>query len=388
MIYNPINPADADEPFERLKRLRAECPVYRPFESVWVVADDASIRSVMRDHQAYSNYQNGTLVPMPDDELILSQLDPPRHTRIRRFFQAVLNPRAVASLEPLAVETCSSLIKGFAHRGEVDLMEEFAGPFPALMTIHLLGMDTDRLDDLKRWVDDFFAYCINGFDAIPSWEECKAYLHGLIEERRNAADPPDDFLSRLVEAEIEGSKLSDVDIRSILFIFNAGGLETTAGHLGSLVLSLIENDLWDTVRNDRSLVEPAIEESLRLDPPVAWMMRQTTSEQVLGGRTIPEGDRLFVAFQSANRDEAVWSDPESYRLDRENGRDHLAFGHGIHFCVGAPLARLEARIGLNALLDALPDLQLSPDFVYERHHSLMLRAPRHLPVTFTPNIER
>lgn len=384
-IYSPIEPSHAASPHDRLRTLRSTCPVYQPMDDTWVVTLDGLARDVLRDHKTYSSYQNGTLVPMPDEELLLSQVDPPRHTVLRRFFQAVLSPRAIASVEPYVEELCASLLNEIEANESTDLMDAFISQVPSRVTMRILGMDGTRLDDLRRWVDDFFTHAIFGLDAVPSWPECKAYLHALIAERREATERPDDFLTTLIEADIEGDTLTDVDIRSVLFIFLSGGIETTAGLLGNLVRRLIENDLWEAVRNDRSLVQAAIEESLRLDPPVAWMLRTATAGHDLHGQQIREGDRLFVSFQGANRDEAQWTAPDEFRLDREAGRDHLAFGHGSHYCVGAPLARLEARIALNALLDRFAALALADEFRFEKHGSFMLHGPVHLPVTVVPS---
>jgi cytochrome P450 len=325
--------------------------------------------------------------------------DPPAHTPFRRIFNRCLTPRAVQALKGDIERLAHDLVDAMADRGSGNFQELFASPLPMTIIARMIGVPEADLPLFRRMCDDLTATYNVPDPAVSAAPRTRLddYFQGHIDRRRqtlrasgaSAPGPehvggvlPDDLLSRLVVAESDGWRPTDDDLRLLLVLLLLGGLETSTALLTNVVWRLLEDrSRWEALRRDPSLIEIAVEESLRFDPPVLGLFRTPTREIDLHGVQIPAKAKVMLNFASANRDAPNGlEDPEQFRLDREADRvrQHLSFGFGVHFCPGAPLARLEGQISLRVLLERLPDLRL--DGPTERIEPFLLWGRGNLPV--------
>jgi cytochrome P450 len=272
-----------------------------------------------------------------------------------------------------------------AARGEMDVVRDLATPIPVTVIAELLGVAAERREDFKRWADDFVV-ALGGHPSPErsasmqrSTAEYLDYVGGVVEERR--ARPRDDLVSTLVHARAGEGTLGTQEVLSFAVLLLVAGIETTTNLIANAVAALLANpEELARVQRDPGLVPSLVEETLRFESPVQGLFRQTTEESVLAGRTLPKGATVYVLFASANRDEEHFPEPHRFDVAR-NPQDHLAFGHGIHFCLGAWLARLEARIALETLLARAPKLWSLEDEI-DWIPALFLRGPHRLRVGF------
>jgi cytochrome P450 len=311
--------------------------------------------------------------------------DPPEHTAFRQLFSRAFTPRTVEQLEEpvgaLADELLDEMLTA-PDRG-ADFHDAYACPLPTIVIARLLGIPTDDLARFKQMSNDLTA-TYNLPDARASAGPRAAfddYFAGIIAARR--AQPTDDLVSRLAAAEVDGRRLTDHELQWMLLLLLLGGNETSTALLTNVVWRLLEApERWDTLRSSPELVDVVVEESLRHDPPVLGLFRTPTRDVTLHGVTIPEKAKVMLCYASANRDDAVFDDPEEFRLDRapDDVRRHLSFGFGAHFCPGAALARLEARLTLERLVERAPGLRLAGPT--ERIVAFNLWGRRSLPVAW------
>jgi len=386
LCFNPLDPASYREPYARLAEIRRRCPVSEALPGHFFVATDGDARQVLLDFNTFSNAGNFQL-DHPDGEVdppTIVQLDPPRHNLFRRLVAAGLNPRAVRAAEPFVRETARQLVEKVQSDGRGDLMAFLAQPLPSEVIAHLIGVPAEHAPDFTRWTAEITSTVPRSFHHLQSWADFKAFIDRLIAERRADPSPPDDIVTRLLQAEEEGTRLDDGEIRMAIFQFIVAGNDTATRLIGNVVHELLRTrELWERVAADRSLIPTAIDESLRHDSPIQWVMRRCTTEAAIHGVKVEPGQRVLVGIGSANRDETVWADPDSFSLDRADVVDkHLAMGSGRHYCLGAPLGRLEARVALEALMDLLPSLALAEGFEIEFVESAMMRGPKRLDVVW------
>jgi cytochrome P450 len=323
------------------------------------------------------------------EEPALLFTDDPVHRRHRGLVQQAFSARRVAQLEEAIEQTAHEVIDGFIHRGSVELMSEYAQRLPLTVIADALGVPRADLPTFTAWSDAITAPVGRILDDAEqltnahSYVAFQRYFADEIDRRREHHS--DDLLGDLVRAELAGEeRLSTMELLGIITQILAAGNHTTAKCIGFTTMMLMQNpDLLDTVRSDSERMADVIEESLRLEAPVQLMGRITTREVELGGTVIPEKSLLMLAFGSANRDESVYPDPDSIRIDRPNVRKHLAFSTGPHHCLGAALARAEARIGLNTLLARTTDLRPEGEPM-QLEPSPILRGPATLRVAFRP----
>jgi cytochrome P450 len=280
------------------------------------------------------------------------------------------------------------LIDHFCAAGHADLVRQYTAPLPVRVLLEFIGLPATDAEFIKQWSHDHMLLAVPGLSAEQQLQAARTevafsrYADALIAERR--LHPRADLLSALMQAEVEGERpLDDVELNTLVQQLLFAGQETTTNLLSSTLHSLLrEPELWRALQADPSLVPNVVEEGLRHDAAIPGMFRTATQEVSIAGVVIPAGARLFVAFAAANRDDRVFAEPDRFDVHRVNADRHLSLGHGIHYCVGAVLARLEARIGLEVLLERLPDPRLAPAQRITYLPSLINRALQQLQVVW------
>jgi cytochrome P450 len=385
-IYDPLDPDQARDPWQRLDEVRRRCPVSEVRPGTYFLARDQDARATLRNHSALSNAGNFTLEPTdPDEALPLTRLDPPRHTKMRRLLLEAFTPRSIERLRPDIEAIAARLIDAFEDTDRIDLIAAFAGPLPATVISHLIGVPEQDRAQFLGWTQEMTSKLPMDSKATSAWPQFQAYLAEFIAARRSLAeDARDDLTTRLIHAEIEGERLTDDELLITIWQLLVAGIETTARLISLCVYELLRQpELWARVCVDPDLSASAIEESLRHDPPLQWVMRSCNADLSLGAVTIPTQSRIMIGLAAANRDAEAWRDPDAFILGRERADHHLAFGYGIHFCLGAPLARMEGVIALETLAARLPTLSLAPNFSYEPGRSPMFLGPTSLHVQWS-----
>jgi cytochrome P450 len=399
--YNPFLPAWRRDPYPCYRRLRETAPVYRsPLLGVTVLTRYDDVQAALRDprfsvrrseSRAFQRLDPfGSLSPdfqrMIERNLLM--LDPPDHTRLRGLVSKAFTPRVVERLRPRVEALVEELLDGVAAQGEMELVRDFAEPLPVIVIAELLGLPREDRAAFKRWADDLAVLVdplsvLGGLERVQrSFDELCAYLRQVFAARR--AEPKDDLISALVAAEDRGDALTEAELISTVTLILGAGHETTTNLLGNAVLALLRHPgERKRLQDDPSLCESAVEEFLRFDAPVQATDRVAREDVVIDGARVRAGEFAVLLLGAANRDPARFSEPDRLDLGRRDNR-HLAFGQGLHFCLGAPLARLEAQLAISALLRRFPDFDgerepaLRPSITLRGPVSLRLalRAPQ------------
>ena len=392
--FNPMDPEFVADPYPTYHRLRAEDPVHHSPLGFWVLTRYEDVSSVLRDPRfikeplaALVAARFGAEVPRGVGLSMLDR-DPPDHTRLRSLVSKAFTPRVVEGLRPRIQRIVDGLITRAEAAGSMDVIEEFAYPIPVNVICEMLGVPVADHERFKGWSLDI----ARGLDSIwlpPDSEVPRRsaaarhaisdYFRGLIAERRAA--PRGDLLSALIAAEDAGDKLNKEELLATCTLLLIAGHETTVNLIGNGVLALLRHPAeLSRLRETPGLITSAIEELLRYDGPVQRTARVAGADATIGGRTIAKGDMVMPFIGAADRDPAQFPDPDRLDLSRSDNR-HIAFGWGIHFCLGAPLARVEGQIALDALVRRLPGLELV-NHEPEYRQSLTLRGLKTLPVKF------
>src|SRR6185369_13337945 len=319
----------------------------------WGLLKYHDVYTALRDHETFSS--ESPVAGQFGPPLVLIQDDPPRHTRFRRIVNKAFTLKRVEALEPWITKIADELLEHIDNQ-ETDMVEAFTIPLPMRVIARLMGIPEEDYATFKRWSDAFLSTVgADRDDRMRNVQDMVAYFGQMAVARRTQG--ADDLITALVEAEIEGESLQDWEILGFCILLLIAGNETTTNLLSNLLNLLVDRpDLWQQLRNDRSLVETVIEETLRYESPVQRLFRTATRDLEFSGVKITKGDRITIFYGAANRDAAEFPNPDEFRLDRDL-RNHVGFGMGIHYCLGAPLARAEARITLNAFLDRFPILR-------------------------------
>jgi cytochrome P450 len=321
----------------------------------------------------------------PDTAIALPLLtdDPPRHTQLRAIVNKAFTTRALRDMERDVAAMVDEMLDALDPSQSIDIATDFTIPLPVAVIARLMGIPFERKDDFKRWSDALTgtSEAASMEERMPDIMEMAAYFQSLIPERRE--NPGDDLISKVVHAEVDGQSLSDMDIVGFNILLLIAGNETTTNLLCNLLHYLAEHpETWEELRCDPSLADAAIEEILRYDSPVHWVSRKATVDTTIHGQPIRSGETVYAVLGSANRDAGHYPNADIFRLDRQKSADHHSFGHGIHFCIGAPLGRLEARYGLQGLLRRFKSVRHTDGADNERTHSNMLRGFHHLWLDF------
>ncbi|MFD7028111.1 cytochrome P450 [Streptomyces sp. NPDC059917] len=395
----------ATDPYPAYAWLREHAPVHRTTlpsgVEAWLVTRYADARQALADQRLSKNpvhhaEPGKTGIPGERSAGLMTHLlniDPPDHTRLRRLVSKAFTPRRVAEFAPRVQELTDHLIDAFARKGEADLIHEFAFPLPIYAICELLGVPREDQDDFRDWAGMMIRHGGGPRGGVArSVKKIRAYLGELIHRKRD--DLGDDLISDLIRASDHGDHLTEAEATAMCFVLLFAGFETTINLIGNGTYALFRNPdqralLQESLAaGDRALLETGIEELLRYDGPVelaTW--RYATRPLTLGGQDIPAGDPVLVVLAAADRDPARFDDPDALDLSRSDNQ-HLGYGHGIHYCIGAPLARLEGQTALATLLTRLPDLELAvPPEELRWRGGLIMRGLRTLPVRFTtPNV--
>jgi cytochrome P450 len=391
----PAPRRDASDPFPWYRAMRAGAPVsYDAQYDTWHVFRYGDVQRVLSEYAAFSSASLGGGRPGPGRQAMtpigasLISTDPPRHRQLRALVSQAFTPRTIEALAPRITAVTHELLDRVAPAGAMDLVGDFAYPLPVIVIAQLLGIPPAERDRFKAWSDAVVTGASAGVGSAPpvtsgqAHREMAAYFVGLLEERRQR--PQDDLISALLAAEIDGQSLSVPELLGFCVLLLIAGNETTTNLIGNAVLCFEEHpEVAEALRADPALLPGAIEEVLRYRSPVQSMWRSVARETSLAGHTLREGQRVVAWIGSANRDEAVFDAPDRFVAGRAPNR-HLAFGAGVHFCLGAPLARLEARIALTALLERMPDLRRVADAPLTVVRSPIVYGVERLPVTFSP----
>jgi len=388
MNWSPFDPEVMTDPARGHQYLLNECPVHHcdifepPFYTLSRYAD---VEYALRDIETFSSYfGQGPRFTEPAGMLC----DPPQHTQYRKLIQQAFTPKAVAKLRPLVVPLANRLVDDIlAGEREFDLHDDLAFPLPVIIIAGMLGVPTEDLEDFKRW-SDMQVELMGSEDPSQYVDEqtrFQAYMHAHMMSRRSliesGAEVPEDLLTLVAGAKTDtGEYIPDGDALSMLNQLLVGGNETTTSLITNMIWRLLEvPSRWQEILDDESLIGAAVEESLRFDPPVLGLYRNTTRNVELHGQVIPEGSKVYINYAAANRDAGIFEKPDEFSLHRESKR-HMAFGLGVHFCIGAPTARLEAEVALSLLRQRVPDLRLLGDG--ERIGPFFLWGRRKLPLTW------
>jgi cytochrome P450 len=340
------------------------------------------VSQVLRDNHHFSSAVYSEVMGPVMGHSIL-EMDEPEHKIHRALVSQAFRQKALARWEEeLVGSVCDDLIDRFAGAGCVDLVRNYTFPFPVQVIARILGLPRADYPKFQRWSIELISVGWNWDRGIAASQRLRDYFKGVVDQRRR--EPQDDLISDLVCAEIDGQRLSDEELFAFLRLLLPAGGETTYRSSSSLLFCLLDNpDQLDAVRNDRSLLPQAIEEGIRYEPPLLFIMRSAITDVELGGMQVPAGSVISVCMGAANRDPSKFEDPDRFDIFR-GARQHISFGFGPHMCLGMHLARMETRVALNRLFDRLPNLRLDPEADDPHVHGLMFRSPQAVPVLFDP----
>lgn len=371
---------------EAYRWMRANEPVFRDRNGLAAATTYAAVIDAERNPELFSNA--GGIRPDQPGMPYMIDMDDPAHVLRRKLVNSGFTRKRVMDKVPSIVNLCDTLIDAVCERGECDFVRDIAAPLPMAVIGDMLGVLPTEREMLLKWSDDLVCGLSSHLDEtainmlMETFAAYTAFTMEVIAKRR--AEPTDDLFSILVNAEVEGQRMSDDEIVMETLLILIGGDETTRHTLSGGTDQLLRHrDQWERLVADQSLLPGAIEETLRWTSPVKNMCRTLTADTTFHGTDLKAGEKIMLMFESANFDEAVFENPDEFRIDR-NPNSHMAFGFGTHFCLGNQLARLELRLMLERLLTRLPDLRLADDKALPLRPANFVSGPEAMPVVFTP----
>lgn len=393
--FNPFTPAFNRDPHAAYRAAREEQPVfYSPVMNMWVVTRHEDLRAVMKDAQAFSSagaFSSASVVSPealrmlgglehPVYRYSLVNVDPPLHTRFRAHFQRAFSPRQVAILEPQIRELTHQLLAELRANRRAEVISGFCNQLPLLTICRLIGVPDEDAPAIKRWSTDYIRLQIPGWSVeeqrVIGQSVLDYYAYMLDMVRHYGRSPAENLISAALEArQSVAEPLSDEEIAGLTLNLVFAGHETTAALLGNTLYTLLsQRELWEYFAMHPERAAAAVDEFVRHGGPAFGLYRRTTRDVTLGEVTIPKDATVFIAFFAGNQDPAQFPEPERLDIERRNAASHVTFGHGIHYCIGAPLARLELRVVLEELPRTYPSLHLEPGQTFTPVPSFLLRS--------------
>ena len=392
---NRLDPATVHDPYPRYEQLRSEDPVHwNEGIQVWVLTRYQDVLDALRNPHL-SSVTIPTLLRQTGsgdealEKIFLDMMlfsDPPDHTRLRSLANKAFTPTVLAGIRSQIQDTVDRLLDDVQERGSMEVISDLAYPLPSVVISELLGVADGDLERFKKWTNVIAAFLGNIREvednigpARESVAELNRFLKETIAKRR--AEPKDDLLSALVTAEDQGDSFSEDELYSMCIMLIFAGHETTTNLIGNGILALIENpSQLELLRNQPSLIESTVEEIIRHNGPVQSISRIALEDLQIGNKQIANGDRISLTLGAANRDPERFSDPDRFNIERTDGR-HIGFGFGIHFCLGAALARMEGQAAIGSVVSRMPELALGEQTLEWRYNPV-LRGLKELNVVF------
>jgi len=367
--FDPFSPTFFNDPYPVYRRLRAEAPVYHnEHYGFWALSRYEDVVLAHRDWETYTSTHGLDLVMLTSDEPVppsMIMMDPPEHHRMRLLVSKVFSPRAIAELEPMVREVITGFLNDLAPRRSFDAVSDFAGPFPVEVISRMLGIPANDRQQIRHWADEFLTREVGAThyseQAMQAMLQFSTYLYQLVVEKR--AKPADDMLGALCAAEVlrddgETTALDDIEITGFATLLAGAGAETVTKLMANAVVLFARNPgEWAKLLGGPDKVSSAVEEVLRYWAPTQYQGRYSNRERTFSGVTIPAGQPVLLLTGSATRDEREFEDPDRFDIDRPPGLA-LGFGHGIHTCLGAALARLESRVALEEWAARFPRFEI------------------------------
>ena len=393
--FNPAMPEFRANPYPIYQLLRTAMPMFQTPIGVWLISRYADGDVILKDKRfaTIDLKRIGEAGQLPATDMLNAAretmgmtmlfMDPPKHGRIRGLVNKAFSPRMIESLRPRIQQIADDLISQFDSQSNVDLISQFAYPLPVIVIAEMLGIPSEDRDLFRKWTGDlaplidFVQDMATVERAMQAMEQTREYFVKLVDERRKS--PREDLVSALIAAEEKGDRLTLDEMLANIVLLLGAGHETTANLIGNGMLALMRNrGEFEKLRSDPSLIKSAVEECLRYDSPVQATARRTLEDVQIGGVTIPKDTHVIVLIGACNRDPAQFPEPDRFDIARTDN-EHLAFGGGIHFCLGANLARAEAEIAIGSLTKRFPNMKMSGDSVAYRE-MFNLRGLKALPI--------
>ena len=377
-------------PHELFRELRREAPIYwhegdfTGGRGYWIISRYDTIKQISRQPLRFGSAAGTAFEDHAENFVSMIAMDPPVHRRYRSLVSSGFTPRQIAEQEPHHHAIVASILDHVIERGECDFVVDVAAQLPLRIIADLLGVPQSACQDLYDWSNKMVGhqdseYVTGMEEASAAAQEMFVYANGLAQDRLE--NPQDDLMSAILHGEVDGERLSVADFDTFFLLLAVAGNETTRNLISHGLLLLLEHpEVMERLRADHSLVPAAIEEMLRIKSPVIYMRRTALRDTELGGQKIREGDKLLMYYPSANRDEAVFENPDVFDIDRKN-KQHVAFGYGEHFCLGTHLARLESRALFEGILDRMHDIEVTGPVKYLR--SNLIDGVKHIPIQFS-----
>ncbi|WP_165347269.1 cytochrome P450 [Gottfriedia acidiceleris] len=359
LLVQPRGLVGTDDPHGWFEKMRKSSPIsFDPDRNCWDVFCYKDVQMVLQNFKQFSSNRNGLFPTLLD-------LDPPTHRRYRNIVSQAFTPKAIQSLAPRIESITKELLAPLKVKREIDIIADIAFPLPVIVISEMLGVPSEDREMFKEWSnivvsstqtqspDEMNELMAQQGKAL---QDLQTYFYHIVEKRRN--NPQNDLVSTLIAADVDGEKLSVEELLNFCFLLLVAGNETTTNLIGNTMLTLFEHpNILDQQYKDNSSISAAIEESLRFRSPVHCMNRFVTEDMNLNGMNLKKGQEVMAWIGSANRDETVFNEPNDFAINR-SPNNHLAFGSGVHFCLGSQLARLEANICIDEMLKALPNMKL------------------------------
>lgn len=400
-MFDPQDPSTRRDPFPLFARLREHDPVHwSPALKAWVFTRYDDVRRVALNAEMSPDRLTPFFDSLPDERrrtmadlirylsLWLVFRDPPAHARLRTLVNKAFVPNALEAWRPRIQAIVDDLLDRVAERGSMDLIGDFAFPLPASVIMDMLGVPRADMDTIRIWSNDIALFIGTARGVPDKYERAQAGAHAMAEYFRrliaeHRASPRDDLMGALITARDAGDRLSEDELIATCILLLFAGHETTANLIGNGLYAFMRNPTqWRMLRENPALIESAVEEILRYDGPSGALARVVRVGHVMHGRELKQGDRVFAMLNAANRDPRQFHDPDRFDITRERNR-HMTFGQGIHFCLGASLARMEGQIAITTVARLLPSIRPTierPEWL----DTLILRGLRALPVAFEP----